>query len=264
MPHLLTTCGQDGLVKFWDVRKGMGLGGVGGSSSLGLIGSTSSSHNYPPSPLKDDQQQHNTNSCGGDGCWTMENPLRTVRGGHTHWSTVVKYNSFHDQLVLSGGTDGMVNLWRISSISSAPMMLDVGGGGGGADGGNVNGGGGGSGDRLEGDGGEEDDLSKFLTYRDQEDGVGGGDGYGADRDNRTNDDRAPPLPTTNNNNNNNTTSNGDGGDKPDVRVTKMELSEAVYDLAWSAADPWIFVSLGFDGSVILNHVPSKEKYKILL
>ena len=185
----------------------------------------------------------------------MDNPLRTIRGGHTHWSTVVKYNSFHDQLVLSGGTDGMVNLWRISSISSAPMMLDVGGG---VDGGD----GGGGGSRLEGDGGgEEDDLSKFLTYRDQEDGGGGGDGYGADRDNRTNDDRAPPLP---NNNNNNTTSDGDGGDKPDVRVTKMELSEAVYDLAWSAADPWIFVSFGFDGSVILNHVPSKEKYKILL
>jgi len=320
MPHLLTTCGQDGLVKFWDVRKGMGLGGGSGGSS-GLIGSTSfpSSPVSVPSPLKD-YHQHNTTNYSGDGgdsggCWMMDNPLRTIRGGHTHWSTVVKYNSFHDQLVLSGGTDGMVNLWRISSISSAPMMLDVGGG---VDGGD---GGGGSGSRLEGDGGEEeDDLSKFLTYRDQEDGGGGDDGYGADRDNRTNDDRAPPLPTTNNNNNNttsngdgggeeddlskfltyrdqeddggdggdgygadrdnrinddrapplpnnnnnNTTSDGDGGDKPDVRVTKMELSEAVYDLAWSAADPWIFVSLGFDGSVILNHVPSKEKYKILL
>ena len=132
----------------------------------------------------------------------MENPLRPVCGGHTQWSTVVKYNSFHDQLVLSGGTNGMVNLWRISSKSSAPMMLDVvvvvGGGGGEVDGGNVNGDGGGS--RLEGDGGEEDDLSKFLAYRDQEDGgSGGGDGYGADRDNRTNDDRAPSLPTTNNN-----------------------------------------------------------------
>jgi len=259
MPHLLTTCGQDGLVKFWDVRKGMGLGGGSGGSS-GLIGSTSfpSSPVSVPSPLKDDHQ-HNTTNYSGDGssggCWMMDNPLRTIRGGHTHWSTVVKYNSFHDQLVLSGGTDGMVNLWRISSISSAPMMLDVGGG---VDGGD---GGGGSGSRLEGDGGgEEDDLSKFLTYRDQEDGGGGGDGYGADRDNRINDDRAPPL----SNNNNNTTSDGDGGDKPDVRVTKMELSEAVYDLAWSAADPWIFVSLGFDGSVILNHVPSKEKYKILL
>ena len=60
----------------------------------------------------------------------------------------MKYNSFHDQLVLSGGTDGMVNLWRISSISSAPMMLDVvvvvGGGGGGVGGDNVNCDGGGS------------------------------------------------------------------------------------------------------------------------
>ena len=54
MPHLLTTCGQDGLVKFWDVRKGMGLGGGSGGSS-GLIGSTSfpSSPVSVPSPLKD-------------------------------------------------------------------------------------------------------------------------------------------------------------------------------------------------------------------
>ena len=69
MPHLLTTCGQDGLVKFYDVRKGMGLGGGGGS--LGLIESTSLSHNnqhhYPPSPLRDNQQ-HNNNS--GE-CWTV-------------------------------------------------------------------------------------------------------------------------------------------------------------------------------------------------
>ena len=56
----------------------------------------------------------------------------------------------------------------------------------------------------------------------------------------------------------------DGGNAPDVRVTKMEMREAIYDVAWSAADPWLFVTLGYDGNVVLNHVPSKEKYKILL
>jgi WD40 repeat protein len=34
----------------------------------------------------------------------------------------VKYNRFHDQLVLSAGSDNTVNLWRASSVSSAPMM----------------------------------------------------------------------------------------------------------------------------------------------
>ena len=56
----------------------------------------------------------------------------------------------------------------------------------------------------------------------------------------------------------------DGGNAQDVRVTKMEMRDAVYDLEWSAADPWVYVTLSFDGNVVLHHVPSKEKYKILL
>ncbi len=42
--------------------------------------------------------------------------------GHTHWVWTVKYNPCHDQLLLSGGTDSVVNLWRVSSISSAPLL----------------------------------------------------------------------------------------------------------------------------------------------
>ena len=33
-----------------------------------------------------------------------------------------KFNKFHDQLILSAGTDSIVNLWRVSSISSAPLL----------------------------------------------------------------------------------------------------------------------------------------------
>lgn len=36
--------------------------------------------------------------------------------------TAVAFNAFHDQLVLSGGADGRVNLWRASSVSSAPLL----------------------------------------------------------------------------------------------------------------------------------------------
>ena len=35
----------------------------------------------------------------------------------------VKYNPNHDQLVVSGGTDHVVKLWRLSSISSAPLLV---------------------------------------------------------------------------------------------------------------------------------------------
>lgn len=36
--------------------------------------------------------------------------------------TSVAVNAFHDQLILSGGSDARVNLWRVSSVSSAPLL----------------------------------------------------------------------------------------------------------------------------------------------
>mmetsp|Transcript_22477 Transcript_22477/g.32811 ORF Transcript_22477/g.32811 Transcript_22477/m.32811 type:complete len:386 (-) Transcript_22477:121-1278(-) len=54
-------------------------------------------------------------------------------------------------------------------------------------------------------------------------------------------------------------------DPPDVRIKVMDQhEECVYDLAWSAAEAWMYCSLSYEGRVILNHVPSTEKYKILL
>lgn len=32
------------------------------------------------------------------------------------------FNPFHDQLMLSGGADCRVGLWRVSSVSSAPLL----------------------------------------------------------------------------------------------------------------------------------------------
>jgi WD40 repeat protein len=54
--------------------------------------------------------------------------LRRVRApvkmltGHSHWCSTVRYNPFHDQLLASCGTDGGVNLWRVSSVSSVPLL----------------------------------------------------------------------------------------------------------------------------------------------
>ncbi|KAI8915129.1 WD40-repeat-containing domain protein [Entophlyctis helioformis] len=40
--------------------------------------------------------------------------------------------------------------------------------------------------------------------------------------------------------------------------------EAVYAVAWSPADPWIFASLSYDGRVVVNLVPRDHKYKMIL
>ena len=49
-----------------------------------------------------------------------------------------------------------------------------------------------------------------------------------------------------------------------VRVSRYEHTDSVYGMTWSAADAWVYVTVSYDGKVVLNHVPSKEKYKILL
>ena len=54
-------------------------------------------------------------------------------------------------------------------------------------------------------------------------------------------------------------------DAPDVKVKDYDLhDDAVVAVAWSSCDAWVFASLSFDGRVLLNHVPSPEKYRILL
>ena len=111
----------------------------------------------------------------------------TTRGGHSHYATRVQYNPFHDQLVLSTGTDAVVNLWRMSTISSAPLLPS-------------------------------------------------GDG----------------------------SSNKSETSAPNVRVARHEQGDSVYGAVWGAADAWMYMTVSYDGKVALHHVPSKEKYKILL
>ena len=57
---------------------------------------------------------------GGDG-GVGAAPMK-VLDGHTHWVTAVAFNPFHDQLLISGGSDTRAALWRVSSISSAPLL----------------------------------------------------------------------------------------------------------------------------------------------
>lgn len=49
----------------------------------------------------------------------------------------------------------------------------------------------------------------------------------------------------------------------DVIAVYEEHEDSVYACVWSVADAWVFASLSFDGRVVVNHVPSQEKFTIL-
>ena len=134
-------------------------------------------------------------------------PLK-VLSGHSHWVTRTKYNPFHDQLVVSAGTDSSVALWRAASISSAPLL------------------------ELDDDDEEDDDEEDEITKKDVEPNDGDIDS---------------------------------AKDITDAMIRRFdEHEDSVYGLAWSLCDAWVFSSLSYDGRVVVNHVPSAEKYKILL
>ncbi|CAM9246629.1 unnamed protein product [Phaeothamnion confervicola] len=58
---------------------------------------------------------------------------------------------------------------------------------------------------------------------------------------------------------------GGRAESADIKVRSFEgHEESVYSVAWSARDPWLFASLSYDGRITVDHVPSTEKYKILL
>lgn len=141
-PYTVVTGGEDGLLRFWDLRQ-------------------------------------------------SARPLLSLVA-HSHWLWCVRYNRFHDQLVLSSSSDSTLALWRVSSISSAPIVeLD-----------------------------EQDFMNESAA----------------------------------------------GNDVADSRVKSYEEHEdSVYSVAWGAgSDSWVFASVSYDGRVVVNQVPSSEKYKILL
>jgi len=101
----------------------------------------------------------------------------------------VKYNKFHDLLVISSSSDGSVNLHKVTSVSSAPVLSS--------------------------------------SYVDK---------------------------------------SGVPASKEEDALIKCydEHEDSVYSVTWSAASAWIFASVSYRGSVIINIVPNEEKYKILL
>ncbi|KAA0166214.1 hypothetical protein FNF27_05491 [Cafeteria roenbergensis] len=81
-PWVVASAGEDGCVRVWDMRH-----------------------------------------CSADGSEAAEGggASQLCLRGHSHWCGGVRFNPFHDQLLLSSGTDGAVCLWSAPSVSSAPL-----------------------------------------------------------------------------------------------------------------------------------------------
>lgn len=147
----------------------------------------------------------------GDDCeykfWDVRNPTvpAITMLNHSHWVWSIRYNQFHDQLVLTCSSDSRVNLTRINSLASQPFgqMVDP----------------------------DESDLSEAGDQ---------------------------------NSISNNTTSNTGQNKLEDGLICSFEEHEdSVYAAEWSASDPWIFASLSYDGRLVINKVPKKEKFSLL-
>jgi WD40 repeat protein len=50
-------------------------------------------------------------------------PVKTLFG-HSHWITQIKFNPIYDDLVITSGTDAIVNLWYLPTISSKEYLKD--------------------------------------------------------------------------------------------------------------------------------------------
>ncbi|XP_066999676.1 EARP-interacting protein homolog [Anabrus simplex] len=105
-------------------------------------------------------KQYYLATCGDDGCskfWDVRNPSEPVvsRSDHSHWVWSIRYNHFHDQLVLTSSSDFRVILTCMASISSEPYTH------------------GGDEDLNESEGGHKEKLEDgvLATYDEHEDSV---------------------------------------------------------------------------------------------
>ncbi|KAJ3183334.1 Protein tssc1 [Gaertneriomyces sp. JEL0708] len=79
------------------------------------------------------------------------------------------------------------------------------------------------------------------------------------------------APTTDESSDDDASDQSDGGiaeftGKPTDGLVSVydQHEDSVYSVEWSAADPWIFASVSYDGRVAVNVVPKDHKYKIIL
>ena len=190
---------------------------------------------------------------------------------HAHWALVARYNPFHDQLLLTAGSDCTLRLWRAASVSSsavslsgaplppsAPPTATIGSGSGaetlGKDGAKKL-----ADERVQAQmliqGRAQEQMHQQVKHLiKQADGA-------ASAGTQVHTAASAEAPAA--------TPFGDAGAaegdvEADSAVLSVPADEALYGGAWSAKDAWVMAGLSADGRVFVSHVPSSEKYKILL
>ena len=181
---------------------------------------------------------HTLVTSGTDGAmrvWDLRKTDRSVLtfdDDHSgHWIGKVRYNPFHDQLILAASTSTFVSLYRASSVSTQPSPSQYG----------------------------FTDLNNTNTFNmslaDSTSNISANSSFNMNN-------------TSMNRSINSTAQMHSGGSAAksiqDKCVQRYELEDSVTALEWSAADAWIFGALSYNGIFSVNTVPSKEKYRILL
>lgn len=171
---------------------------------------------------------------GGDDCRANFWDLRKTSNAcvhlqtHTHWIWSIRYNPFHDQLVLSAGSDARVALMRVQSIASEPF-----------------------GQLADDDEDDDDDIVDNSSAKDVDN---------INRQESNQEELANDSEVLDNTSFTKTKSPKLLGDQ--VLNVYEEHDDSVYAAEW-ATDPWIFASLGYESRLVINKVPKSEKFNIL-
>ena len=182
---------------------------------------------------------HTLVSSGTDGAmrvWDLRKTDRSVLtfdDDHSgHWISKVRYNPYHDQLILTASSSTFVSLYRASSASSLPSPSQYG----------------------------FTDLNNTNTFNmslaDSASNISANSSFNMGNVSMNRSINASQLGGS-----------ASGNSKSSVQdkcVQRYELEDSVTALEWSSADAWVFAALSYNGIFCINTVPSKEKYRILL
>ncbi|GMI09039.1 hypothetical protein TrVE_jg12371 [Triparma verrucosa] len=222
------------------------------SSTQGLqaydIGSRSStwstpkilSENYDITSLSSDPHDSNLITCTvGTSLMTFdmrqEKAAHVIEGVDAYLATCGDYNPNRPHMFVSGGEDGLAKIWdfRSSSSSPSPPLLTL---------------------RSH-----THHLTsvRYNRFHDQLLSTCGSDGSTLLW--RVGTVSSSPLLELNSDEDDETSKSS-----ADKLVQSVEGESGCMGVAWSKCDAWVYVSVEWDGGVVVNHVPSEEKYKILL
>ncbi|OMJ15122.1 Protein TSSC1 [Smittium culicis] len=287
LPHQVATGSEDGLVRIFDLRYfTLPISSIPSSSPL----KRKSPNSNPNSFNQKNLAGHTTPKISSifDSKYLIQSPnlpllLELTEGQHSHFVCDLEYNPLYDELILSSGSDSIVNLHSIKSVSSSsessdikPNVID--------DFFNI--------ESTENEV-ESASIYKKGSYLHSAESYSGGssdrnlinssssyfheskpfNGYDINNVVDTplsteqsfsffnDDDNTNILNKKENQNTSHFDQLGEGESYVVSQHDSHELS--VYKCCWSKNNPWMFASLSLDGRVVINYVPQSEKFKIL-